>query len=170
LLTIGYLGLVQRRDEAAGAVVEALTASTTGEPGAAAVLAGEAVADAGPGVVPAGSREKVIARLVAVMQTVSVAPSLRREAGLVLGRLGWSPADLDCFVQIPVGDFLYGDAKEPRTIGKPYQLGKYPVTNAQYQRFLRARATRTRGSGARKAGPGAPASTIARHPSGSGIG
>lgn len=59
LLTIGYVGLVQRRDEAAGAVVEALTASTTGEPGAAAVLAGEAVADAGPGVVPAGSRERL---------------------------------------------------------------------------------------------------------------
>jgi serine/threonine protein kinase len=42
------------------------------------------------------------------------------------------------WVDIPAGDFLYGDEKQRVTIPKPYQIGKFPVTNAQYQRFLTA--------------------------------
>ena len=138
ILAVAYLGLLQQRDEAAGEVVEALADSTAGEPGAAAVLAGEAVADAGPGVVPAKSKDKLIASLVRVMQVASIAAALRREAGLVLGRLGWSLPDLDEFVEVPAGEFLYGKPKEPRAIRKAYRIGKYPVTNAQYGRFVQA--------------------------------
>ncbi len=138
ILTVAYLGLLQQREEAAGEVVEALAESTAGEPGAAAVLAGEAVADAGPGVVPAKSKDKLIASLVRVMQVASIAPALRREAGLVLGRLGWSLPDLDEFIEVPAEEFLYGESKEPRAIRKPYRIGKYPVTNAQYGRFVQA--------------------------------
>jgi len=45
LLTVGYLGIIQQRDEAAGAVVEALADQKPGQPGEAVVLAGEAVLD-----------------------------------------------------------------------------------------------------------------------------
>ena len=48
-----------------------------------------------------------------------------------------SPADLE-WVQIPAGEFLYGDKKEKRTIAKAFLIGKYPITNAQYKRFLDA--------------------------------
>lgn len=40
------------------------------------------------------------------------------------------------WVNIPAGKFLYGDDRETRTITQDYQIGKYPVTNAQYKKFL----------------------------------
>jgi len=53
-------------------------------------------------------------------------------------------------VRIPAGPFLYGDDK--RVIDLPeYWIGRYPVTNAQFSRFVRATNYRTtaeqRGSG-----------------------
>ena len=42
------------------------------------------------------------------------------------------------WVKIPAGPFLYGESKKTRIIEKPYLIGKYPVTNAQYKRFLDA--------------------------------
>jgi len=42
------------------------------------------------------------------------------------------------WVKIPAGPFLYGKGKETHIIEKPYLIGKYPVTNAQYKRFLDA--------------------------------
>src|SRR5205085_1893947 len=68
LLTLGYLGLVQQRDQAAGAVIEELLRRETSPPGEAAVLAGRAVADIGPGAVPVACREKVIEVLLTTMQ------------------------------------------------------------------------------------------------------
>ena len=61
---------------------------------------------------------------------------MRREAGLILGNLGWRPDDLDDFVEVPPGPFLYGDDKETRVIEHRYWIAKYPVTNAQYARFI----------------------------------
>lgn len=57
---------------------------------------------------------------------------------MLLGKLGWQPEDLDVFVKIPTGEFLYRDEKEKRRIERPYGIGKYPVTNAQYARFVEA--------------------------------
>ena len=135
-LTVAYLGIVQQRDEAAGAVVEALIARAPGRPGEAAVLAGEATLDALPGGVPAASRERVMAALVSAMQGRAVETILRRRAGLVLGRLGWRPTDLDAVVEVAAGDFLYGDDREKKTIPFAYWIGKYPVTNCEYARFI----------------------------------
>jgi len=56
----------------------------------------------------------------------------------VLGKLGWQPEDLDAFVEIPAGKFLYGEEQEACEIAQPYGIGKYPVTNAQYARFVAA--------------------------------
>jgi formylglycine-generating enzyme required for sulfatase activity len=38
-------------------------------------------------------------------------------------------------VRVPAGDFLYGDPAESHSLGT-FHIGRAPVTNAQYQRFL----------------------------------
>jgi formylglycine-generating enzyme required for sulfatase activity len=48
-----------------------------------------------------------------------------------------NPAGIE-WVNIPAGEFLYGDDKERKYIRKDYLIGKYPVTNAQYKLFLDA--------------------------------
>lgn len=40
-------------------------------------------------------------------------------------------------VSIPAGSFLYGEDKQPRETAA-YQIGKYPITNKQYQTFVEA--------------------------------
>ena len=42
------------------------------------------------------------------------------------------------WIEIPAGDFLYGDDKTPSYIRKPYLISKYEVTQAQYQGFIDA--------------------------------
>jgi len=138
LLTVSYLGIRQQLPKVAGEVAEALAAAKQGAPGEAAVLAGEAVLDAWPGGVLPQSRDKVVEALVPALQNAEAAPEVRRRAGLTLGRLGWVPADLDDFVEIPAGKFLYGDDKEEREIPYNYWVAKYPVTNLQYARFMAA--------------------------------
>jgi hypothetical protein len=68
LLTLGYLGLVQQRDQAAGSVVDELLLRAPGPPGEAAVLAGRAVADMGPGGVPAACRARVVEALLTTLR------------------------------------------------------------------------------------------------------
>ncbi len=131
-LLVGYVGLVQQLDAVAGSMVEKLA----GKAAQAVVLAGQAVEDVGRSGVTPRSKRTVVEALVPTMQGSDVEPRLRREAGLVLGRLGWRPDDLDAFVAVPAGTFLYGDKREERTIGQPYRIGKYPVTNVQFARFV----------------------------------
>jgi formylglycine-generating enzyme required for sulfatase activity len=136
LLAIGYLGIIQQLDRIAGDTVEQLIAAQRGAAGEAVVLAGEAVLDAQPGGVPPSSKQKVIEALIPAMQNAEVKPILRRKAGLLLGRLEWVPDDLDEFVEVPAGKFLYGDEKEEREISYRYWIAKYPVTNLQFKRFM----------------------------------
>jgi len=143
-LTVGYVGLVQQMDRVAGGIVQALAAQQPGPPGEAVVLAGEAVADACEVGVDAGSRAKVIDALIATMRQPDVPGKLRRRAGWLLGRLGWAPEDLDHFVEVPAGPFLYGDDKQPRTIQQRYWIAQYPVTNRQFARFIEAGGYRRR--------------------------
>jgi hypothetical protein len=150
LLTIPYLGIIQQLDSVAGEVVEALIAEQPGAPGVAVVLAGQAVLDAGALGVPFHSRREVIQPLVEAMQSAEVTPSLRREAGLVLGGLGWRPADLDAFVEMPIGPFQYGDDREMSEIAHRYWIGRYPVTNLQYGRFVADRGYHRRDLWSRK--------------------
>ncbi|WP_152974011.1 bifunctional serine/threonine-protein kinase/formylglycine-generating enzyme family protein, partial [Levilinea saccharolytica] len=42
------------------------------------------------------------------------------------------------WVSISAGEFLYGDPPKAAYIAQPYQIGKYPVTQAQYQMFIDA--------------------------------
>jgi formylglycine-generating enzyme required for sulfatase activity len=138
LLTIGYLGIRQQLPAVAGEVVERLVAAATAKPGEAIVLAGDAVLDTWPGGVPVRSKEHVLQALAPVMQNADVHPDVRRRAGLLLGRLGWRPADLDRFVEVPSGQFLYGLKKQKTDIPYRFWIGKYPVTNSQFARFVQA--------------------------------
>ena len=147
LLTIGYVGLVQQRDEAAGQVLAKLIEAAPGEPGQAVALAGEAAADVWPGGMDEGSKARIVEALVrATGDHQRVSPVRRGAAGRALGKLN-DPrpevATVDgmqlCFV--PPGPFWMGEGKETgleEGLTKPYWIGRYPVTNAQFQEFVDA--------------------------------
>ena len=48
-----------------------------------------------------------------------------------------NPAGLE-WVEVPAGPFLYGENEARVHIAKLFLIGKYPVTQAQYQRFIDA--------------------------------
>ncbi len=48
-----------------------------------------------------------------------------------------NPAGIE-WVEIPAGEFLYGEERERKYVNKAYKIGKYPVTNAQYKKFIDA--------------------------------
>jgi formylglycine-generating enzyme required for sulfatase activity len=140
LLTIGYLGIVQQRDEAAGAVVGALTEQQPGEPGQAVAVAGEAVVDAWPGGVTPACRKQVVQKLVETMaDDEQVKPTLRAAASDALARLGdprpgigLHPDGLPDIVwcEVPAGPFIMGTQKEDI----PALLEKYGGERKWYER------------------------------------
>src|SRR5262249_47716475 len=89
LLTLGDLGLVQQRDQAAGAILEELLQLSSDPPGQAVLLAGEAVVEMGRGAVPSECRESVA---VALLQTMrddrTMQANLRVAAGRLLAQIG----------------------------------------------------------------------------------
>jgi len=137
LLTIGYLGIRQQLPKVAGEVVEALVNNQPGPPGEAVVLAGDAVLDTWPGGVSLQSKEYVIQALQTNMQDGEIRPELRRHSGLLLGRLGWRPTDIDRFAEISAGGYQAGVKKDAKEIPYMYFIGKYPVTNIQFARFVK---------------------------------
>jgi formylglycine-generating enzyme required for sulfatase activity/energy-coupling factor transporter ATP-binding protein EcfA2 len=139
LLTVGVLGIVKQSPFRAGRMLQELCQEDLAgaERGRNVVLAGEALADVGDVGVDRRSADAVVERLVEVMQDREALAPTRRDAGHLLGRLGWAPEDgLDAWVEIPPGPFLYGENKEKRQIEQPYRIGKYPVTNRQFARFV----------------------------------
>jgi len=140
LLAVGTLGLVMQRPADAGKLLCTLCEAHTEDDayGRPIVLAGEALLDVSEVGVGRKAAAQVTERLVRVMQDAAAPIRTRRDAGLLLGKLGWLPEDIDAIVEIPAGVFLYGDEKEKHKIEHPYGIGKYPVTNAQYARFVAA--------------------------------
>ncbi|WP_423226106.1 NACHT domain-containing protein [Candidatus Amarolinea aalborgensis] len=154
-LTIGYLGIVQQREEAATAVLDALLRQAPGQPGEAVILAGEAVADAWPGGVTATCHTAVLDALLATMEDhASVQPPVRAEAGRTLARLGdprpeaLTTAEMQ-FCYVPAGPFWMGSQDDPDAedneqpqrqvdLAYDYWIGRYPVTNAQFGEFAAA--------------------------------
>jgi formylglycine-generating enzyme required for sulfatase activity len=159
LLTIGYLGIVQQRDEAAEAVLKELIRLAPGEPGQAVVLGGEAVIDSWPGGVTPDCWAAVAKKLQETMgDDLRVKPPLRAAAGNALARLGdsrfpagaWFLPDepLPGFVEIPTGSFHMGsdkrrdrqadnDESPQHEVSLPqYYIARYPVTNAQFSAFV----------------------------------
>ena len=46
-----------------------------------------------------------------------------------------NPAGI-AWVEIPAGEFLFGGKNEKINMKAAYKIGKYPITNAQYKKFL----------------------------------
>jgi formylglycine-generating enzyme required for sulfatase activity/energy-coupling factor transporter ATP-binding protein EcfA2 len=138
LLAVGVWGIVQQQPRVAGEVLKQLCQQgLVGEAcGRNVILAGEAVLDVGEVGVGRGAAAYITDCLVHTMQDRSAPVGTRRQAGLLLGRLAWRPDDLDNFVPIAPGRFLYGDEREKREIPYRYWIAKYLVTNAQFARFL----------------------------------
>ena len=67
-------------------------------------------------------------RLEALMQARDAPAAMRLEAGLLLGELGLAPPGLDDFVPVNTAPAL----------GYRLRVGRYPVTNAQFRRFVAA--------------------------------
>lgn len=83
------------------------------------------------------TRQAVIDHLLSIVANPAVALRVRIAAGDVLGGLG--DPRLGELVVIPAGEFIMGEGGEQHELFLPdYQLGKYPVTNAEYERFIDA--------------------------------
>ena len=81
--------------------------------------------------------QAVINHLLSTVANPEVALRVRIAAGDVLGYLG-DPRKGEMVV-IPAGEFLMGEVREQHELFLPdYQLGKYPVANAEYERFIEA--------------------------------
>ena len=86
--------------------------------------------------------DKFLMRLVKIIDGC-LEPFERAEAGRVLAQLGDPRSEiLNCerlvFCHIPASSFLYGNEKKKIDIPYDYWMGKYPITNAQYQQFVAA--------------------------------
>jgi hypothetical protein len=96
------------------------------------VVAGQAWLEFGPHRADLASgrqlKKELPGRLVGLMQNRDVPPRLRLDAGLIAADLGERPADLNDWVNI--------DARGK--LGYDFRIGRYPVTNVQFQRFVDA--------------------------------
>ncbi|MCP3964057.1 MAG: SUMF1/EgtB/PvdO family nonheme iron enzyme [bacterium] len=133
LLACGFLGS-QGHSGDLQAIVAALVAG--GEPEAPedwrrVLLAGRAWLEFGPHRAEERQGDELKAEvprlLTALMQRPDLPPKQRLEAGLVAADLGELPPDLDTWVEIPADTLEYA-----------FRIGKYPVTSAQYRRFVEA--------------------------------
>ena len=154
LLTIGYLGVVQNRDEAASAIVQEIVRHEPGLRGEALVLAGRAVADAGRFGVTAACRRDMVSVLRSTIRADKVKARSRTAAGEVLAAIGDPrPEAMTCEAMelclVPAGSFQMG-AKEVNSsvsqqllaaheVDLPYDfyIGRYPVTVNQFSLFLK---------------------------------
>jgi formylglycine-generating enzyme required for sulfatase activity len=140
LLAIGVWGLIRENDVAAGKVVQAILEAPcpTECAGQTVLLAGECLENVGTAGVGRVVAQRVQEVLLEAVRNRRLTPTVQREAGFILARTGWIPNDLDEFIDIPSGTFLYGKEKRERKITHPFRVAKYPVTNLQYRRFKEA--------------------------------
>ena len=135
LLAIGVMALVNNNTDKANTVLESLLQSVEPQ---RILFVGAALNDVGATVLGNRMAKKIQQSLLALGQDIKQTLSVRRRAGLLLGDSGWLPTDLDGMIFIPKGSFLYGEEKTHTEIAHEYWIGKYPVTNAQYKRFVKA--------------------------------
>jgi formylglycine-generating enzyme required for sulfatase activity len=100
------------------------------------VLAGRCLLQGQAKVVRA-IRQAIINQLLSAIANPQVALRVRIAVGDVLGGLG--DFRIGEMVVIPAGEFLMGEGREQHELFlSDYQLGKFPVTNAEYERFIEA--------------------------------
>jgi len=133
LLACGYLTFKGQRNVLRG-ILTALAAGTfaTLPDWRRLVVVAQAWLESGPHrdreTIGPELRKKLPPLLTGVMQHRDAPAALRLEAGLLASDLGHRPDDLDAFVPISA----------QARLGYDFSIGKYPVTNAEYQRFVDA--------------------------------
>lgn len=143
-LAVGAIGVIQQRPKTAGAILQHLLTLTAPpeQAGQPVILAGATLLDVGQTGVGHLATLKVTEALVTVMQSATCPIRSRREAGNLLGRLGWMPDfQLDDLLLAPATYKLTGlDAFRLVEVFNPVRstiwMGKYPVTNYQFARFI----------------------------------
>ncbi len=150
VLAVGYLGVVQQRDQAASTVVEGLLTRAETTKGLSVAVAGEAVADASSAVTPGCRTNTVNSLLCTISDSVGVGARVRAEAGNALARLGdprievvpRTLEDLGAmeFCYVPPGPFVMGEGETARvneSLTYGCWIGRYPVTVAQFDWFVK---------------------------------
>jgi formylglycine-generating enzyme required for sulfatase activity len=150
LLAAGQLGIVEARRDDVSDFIEDLLKMEAADPtgaGRPAVLAGRALADIGTRSVTNPTRRWTLDALRQTMQDLDpeterpntspyVPIRTRYAAGEVLDELGWLPPDLNTWVRCPGCAENGGDPSAGS--GQALMVMKYPLTNAQYERFIQA--------------------------------
>ncbi len=142
-LAVQAVAIIQQRPKIAGQILQRLlplevAPEQTGQP---AVFAGQVLLDVGPVNVGRAAARQIEQTLVQTMQAAACAIRVRRDAGDLLGRLGWSPAPEpdDLILPLPPAEPDPLDAfRRISAPTGPAWLGKYPVTNRQFARFMAA--------------------------------
>jgi iron(II)-dependent oxidoreductase len=134
------LRILASRDRAAAAVLIPLLLRANEDAGAlGALVAADILSDAS-GEAPAWAR--VRPALAALIEAGRLTPHLRAAAGRRLAVQG-DPRDLEALIALPGGAFTLGSAAHPNSLPAhrqavgAFRIGRYPVTNAVYGRFVR---------------------------------
>jgi len=138
LLSVGVQGLINKAPKRAGELALALLKlkCDAEHAGQNILLAGACLEDVGESGLGNAAANEIQNALMVAMQNRTLPPAIQRDAGFSLARTGWMPNDLDTWIQIPAGAFLYGDDKKSMTIEQPFAMQKYPVTNLQFKKFM----------------------------------
>jgi formylglycine-generating enzyme required for sulfatase activity/energy-coupling factor transporter ATP-binding protein EcfA2 len=138
LLSVGVAGLINRQPLVAGEIARSILKMQCDEKhqGYNILLAGACLEDVGESGLGKVAANEIQNALMEAMQNRSLHPAVQRDAGFSLARTGWVPNDLDEWVPIPAGEFLYGDDKRRMKIEQDFAIQKYPVTNLQFRRFM----------------------------------
>jgi len=138
LLFVGILGVLNRTPRFAGEVVRAIMDINVEkkDEGLNIVLAGYCLADVGEKGIGANVADEVKKQLIELHHDSFLQPHIQSEAGNVLGRARWKPDDLDEFITVHRGKFLFGSNNQVEIIERNFSVGKYPITNVQYKSFI----------------------------------
>ena len=156
LLTVARLAVTQQGRAALDFIRKLIEVAMGGDRYRRLALAGECLRDMQKAVVfglPGGVEiwdtvRYGLAELCDVSTTTNMTMPERAEAGRVLSWLGDPRPDVSCDVpftiEIPAGEFIMGSDTSEYKDERPqhtrhvsvYRIGKYPVTNAQYRRFV----------------------------------
>lgn len=141
-LTIGIIGVVQQREEAAGIILRNLMEIDSEYDGAAIAFVGKVVNDIGPSSLIPDSYISILKKLEAAAKSESMVPARWRiSIGRSLGRLEENLTTVDqltlCFV--PPGPFIFGQPPYEETIDfvdYGFWISQSTITNAQYAEFV----------------------------------
>lgn len=141
LLAVGFIGVIRRNRTLSGEILQKILQLDMPSEFAhrQIVFAGEALLDMGKTKIRHPIAEEIIHALVKAMETSASHVLTRRDAGVVLGRLGdprKGVLTLPPLLTDPIqGKFKLCHSEQMETI-TPFKAGVHPVTNAQFAAFI----------------------------------